>query len=78
MVNAVFYFGVMKRLLVRIRRARPEYHEKRSWRLFHDNALAHRSKLITDFLVMKGKRYADIEDIHRSTTAIPNKCKIKN
>nr|APL98289.1 putative DD34D transposase [Bactrocera tryoni] len=49
-INAVFYLGVMKRLLSRIRRARPQYREAGSWRLLHDNAPCHRSTLVTDFL----------------------------
>ena len=54
MVIAVFYIGVMKHLLVRIRRVRPEYRVKGSWRLLHDNAPAHRSTLITDFFTING------------------------
>lgn len=50
MVNAVFYVGVLKRLVARIRRIRPEYREEGSWRLLHDNAPSHRSTLTTDFL----------------------------
>lgn len=53
-VNAVFYLGVMRRLLSRIRRVRPEYREQGSWRLLHDNAPSHRSTLVTDFLVKNG------------------------
>lgn len=53
-INAVFYLGVMKRLLARIRRVRPQYREKGSWRLLHDNALSHRSNLITGFLIKNG------------------------
>lgn len=49
-VNAVFYVGVLKRLVSRIRRVRPEYREEGSWRLLHDNAPSHRSTLTTDFL----------------------------
>ena len=49
-VNAIFYLGVLKRLLHRIRRIRPEYREGGSWRLLHDNAPSHRSTLATDFL----------------------------
>ena len=37
-----------------IRRTRPEYREKGSWRLLHDNAPAHRSTLIADFLTKNG------------------------
>ena len=40
-VNAVYYLGVMKRLLARIRRVRPEGRESGSWRLLHDNAPSH-------------------------------------
>ena len=49
MINAPYYLGVMKRLLSRIRRVRPQYRENGSWRLLHDNAPAHRSTFITDF-----------------------------
>ena len=48
-VNAIFYLGVLKRLLYRIRRIRPEYREGGSWRLLHDNTPSHRSTLVTDF-----------------------------
>ena len=50
-VNAVYYLGVMKRLLARIRRVRPEYRESRSWRLLHDNEPSHRSTLVTAFFI---------------------------
>ena len=36
-VNAVFYVGVLKRLVSLIRRIRPEYREEGSGRLLHDN-----------------------------------------
>lgn len=49
-VTGPFYLGVMRRLLHRIRRIRPEYRENGSWRLLHDNAPSHRSTLITDFM----------------------------
>lgn len=44
----------MRRLQSRIRRVRPEYRERESWRLLHDNAPTHRSTLITDFLTKNG------------------------
>jgi len=50
-VTGEFYLGVMKRLLARIRRIRPEYREIGSWSLLHDNAPSHRSRLVTEFLV---------------------------
>ena len=49
-VNAVFYVGVLKRLVSRIRQIRPEYREEGSWRLLHDNAPSHRSTLTRDYL----------------------------
>ena len=49
-VNAMFYLGVLKRLVSRIRRIRPEYREEGSWRLLHDNAPSHHSTLTTGYL----------------------------
>ena len=49
-VNAVFYVGILKRLVSHIRRIRPEYREDGSWRLLHDNAPSHRSTLTTYYL----------------------------
>ena len=46
----LFYVGVLKRLVSRIRRIRPKYHEEGSWRLLHDNAPSHRSILTMDYL----------------------------
>ena len=51
MVNTEYYLGVMKRLLARIRRVRPEYRESGRWRLLHDNAPSHRLTLVTDFFI---------------------------
>ena len=53
-VNAVFYLGVKERLLTRIRRVRPEYREKVSWRLLEDNASANRLTLRTDLSTKNG------------------------
>lgn len=53
-VTAVFYLGVLRRLVSSIRRVRPEYRERGSWRLLHDNAPSHRSNLVTDFLTQNG------------------------
>ena len=50
----MFYIGVIKHLLARIHRVRPEYRKKESWCLLHDNASAHRSMLITDFFTKNG------------------------
>ena len=50
-VDAVYFLGVMKRLLAGIRRVRPEYRESGSWRLLDDNAPSHRSTLVTNFFI---------------------------
>ena len=44
-VNAVFYVGVLKRLVSRIRRIRPEDREEGSWRLLHDTDLKSKFKV---------------------------------
>lgn len=49
-VNAAFYVEVLKRLLARIARVRPEYRDTGSWSLLHDNAPSHRAILVRDFL----------------------------
>ncbi|CAK9801097.1 Mariner Mos1 transposase [Anthophora plagiata] len=49
-VTAEYYLAVLKRLVGRVHRIRPEYREPSSWRLLHDNAPAHRSLIVTDFL----------------------------
>jgi hypothetical protein len=40
-INAVYYKGVMERLLNRIRRVRPGMCESGDWFLLHDNAPSH-------------------------------------
>lgn len=50
-ITGEFYLDVMKRLLARIRRVRPEYRENGSWTLLHDNAPSHRSRVVTEFLI---------------------------
>ena len=42
----MYYLGVIKRLLTRIRHVLPEYRKSGSWRLLHDNAPSHRSTLV--------------------------------
>lgn len=49
-VNATFYVEVLKRLVHRIRRIRPEYKEPGSWSLLHDNAPSHTANLVQKFL----------------------------
>jgi len=49
-VNALYYVGVLKRLLSRIRRIRPEYRDSDSWRLLHDNGPSHSATIVSDYL----------------------------
>jgi hypothetical protein len=49
-VNRWYYLDVLKRLRESIRRKRPHLWRNNSWILHHDNAPAHASLLIRDFL----------------------------
>jgi len=49
-VNNEFYLNILKRLRVALRRKRPEAWTNNSWILHHDNAPAHVSLLIREFL----------------------------
>lgn len=49
-VNAAFYEDVLKRLLQRIRRVRPDLHKSGKWVLLHDNAPAHTAIRVRQFL----------------------------
>jgi hypothetical protein len=49
-VNKEMYIDILRRLRDAVRRKRPEKWRTNSWFLLHENALAHRSVLVTDFL----------------------------
>jgi len=49
-VNKEFYLNVMKRLRAAVRRKRPEAWTNNTWMLHHDNAPAHASLFIREFL----------------------------
>ena len=49
-VNKEFYLKVMKRLREAVQRKRPEAWTNKTWMLHHDNAPAHASLLIHEFL----------------------------
>jgi len=49
-VNKEFYLNVLKRLRAAVRRKRPEAWTNNTWMLHHDNAPAHASLLIREFL----------------------------
>jgi len=91
-VNQVYCLEVLKRLLEKVRRKRPELFANNSRILHHDNAPAHTAlsvrqflatKQITllehpayspdlapsDFFLLKGRHFDDIDDIRSNTTA---------
>ena len=49
-VNKEFYLNVLKHLREAVRRKRPEAWTNNTWMLHHDNAPAHASLLICEFL----------------------------
>ena len=50
-VNKEFHLIVLKRLRAAVRRKRPEVWTNNTWMLHHDNAPAHASLLIREFLM---------------------------
>lgn len=53
-VNKKYYQEVLHCLRDAVRRKRPDLWESRNWQLHHDNAPAHSSRLIQDFLAKHG------------------------
>jgi hypothetical protein len=53
-VNGKFYKEVMKRLIARVHCVRPEFQENGYRFLLHDNALAHSSSVVSEFLAKQG------------------------
>jgi len=49
-VNKYMFIDIFRRLRYAVRRKRPEKWKSCSWFLLHDNAPAHRSVLVKDFL----------------------------
>jgi len=52
-ITAVYYKGVMERLLNRIRRVRPGMCESGDWFLLYDNAPSHNVTIISNFLAQR-------------------------
>ena len=52
-VNAVYYKGVMERLLNKIRRVRPGMCESGDWFLLHDNAPSYNATTVKQFLAQR-------------------------
>jgi hypothetical protein len=53
-VSGQFYKEVIKRLITRVHRVRPEFQGRGSWYLLHDNAPAHSSRVTFEFLAKRG------------------------
>jgi hypothetical protein len=53
-VNGKFYKEVIKRLIARVHRVRSEFQESRPWYIQHDNAPAHSSDVVSEFLAKRG------------------------
>jgi hypothetical protein len=49
-VHGKFHKEAIKRLIVRVHCVRPEFQESGSWYLLHDNAQAHSSGVVSEFL----------------------------
>lgn len=49
-ITGAYYIQVLKRLMARIRRIRPEYRDPEAWSLLHDNAPSHTSLIVRRFL----------------------------
>jgi len=52
-INAVYYKGVIERLLNRIRRVRPGMCESGDWFLLHHNASFHNAAIVYQFLAQQ-------------------------
>jgi transposase len=53
-VKGKFYKEVINRLFARVHGVRPEFQESGSWYLLHDNAPAHSSGAVSEFLTNRG------------------------
>jgi hypothetical protein len=53
-VNGKFHEEAIKRSLARVHRVRPEFQGSGSWYLLHDNAQAHSSGFVSEFLAKRG------------------------
>ena len=49
-ITGAYYLEVLKRLMGRIHRIRPEYRDPEDWSLLHDNAPSHTSLIVCQFL----------------------------
>ena len=49
-ITGAYYLEVLKRLMARIRRIRPEYRDPETWSLLHDNAPSHIPLIVRQLL----------------------------
>ena len=49
-ITGAYYLAVLKRLMVRVRRIRPEYRDPETWSLLHDKAPSQTSLIVRQFL----------------------------
>ncbi|UYV82457.1 hypothetical protein LAZ67_21002260 [Cordylochernes scorpioides] len=54
-ITGEYYLNVLKRLIARIHRIRPEYRDEDSWCLLHDNAPSHSSLIVRRFLTKNNR-----------------------
>jgi hypothetical protein len=52
--NGKFHKEVIEGLIARVHRVRPEFQESGSWYLLHDDAPAHSSGVVSEFLAKRG------------------------
>ena len=64
-VNQVYYLEVVKRLREKVRRKRPEIFANNSWILLHDNAPAHTTLSVREFLAIKQITVLNTLPVHR-------------
>ena len=58
-VNGLFYREVLKRLIARVARVRPELARNNRWILHHDNASPHSCRIVTEFLKARNVTVAE-------------------
>ncbi|UYV78600.1 hypothetical protein LAZ67_16002110 [Cordylochernes scorpioides] len=76
-VNKEYYLQVMRNLREAIRQKRPDLWKNKNWLLHHDNAPAHTSLLVRDFLTKNNTNDAAATVFPRSGPLIPPRAKSK-
>jgi hypothetical protein len=63
MVYLAVIYIVIKRLIARVHRVKPEFQESLSWYLLHDNAPVHSSGVVSVLLAKRASLYYPIHPI---------------